>query len=80
MACISTKAIADPALLEDRVCSMPGFDPRINRYMPLADGAIPDVVVSFSAPDKGTSVLGEQLADPLFIFGHYNASLSCRSD
>lgn len=80
MARISAKAIADPALLEDRVSSMPGFDPRINRYMPLADGTVPDVVISFAAPDKGTSVLVEQLTDPLFIFGHYNASLSCRSD
>lgn len=51
------KASVDPALLHNGVCGVAGFDFSVHGKVPADDRAIPDVVVAFSVPDKGASVL-----------------------
>lgn len=75
-----SKLIADSALFQDCVSGVPRFDFCINCYATASNGAIPDVMVTLAAPNKGTAVLRKDVAHPLFVFCHYNAILSCRSE
>ena len=48
--------------------------------MPIGNRAVPDIMVTFAMPDKNAAVLFKESANPFFIFGHYIAILSWRSE
>lgn len=74
------ETVGDAALLHDGIGGVAGFYLCIDAYMPLGDRAVPDIVVAFAPADKSTLILRKQLPYPLFVFRHYKASLSRRSD
>jgi hypothetical protein len=59
---------------------MPGFYFGIHHHVLARDRAVPYVMIPFSMPYKGAPIGKEDVADFLFIFGHYRTILSCRSD
>lgn len=59
---------------------MSGLDFGINRYMTIADGTVPDVVIAFAVTDERTTILQQDIPYFLFVFCHHSAILSCRSD
>lgn len=48
--------------------------------MAFGNGAVPDIVVTFSASLEGAAVLGQDTTHFFLIFRHYRTILSCRSD
>lgn len=75
-----SEPIGNPALFQDSISRVPGFDFCVNRNMPPGDRAVPNIVISLAAPRKYTMIQGKDVTHPFFIFGHYKASLSRRSD
>ena len=59
---------------------MPRFNLCINSHMAFGNGAVPDIVVTFSASLEGAAVLGQDTTHFFLIFRHYRTILSCRSD
>jgi hypothetical protein len=60
----------DPALLHDGIGRVPGFNFAVHRYVSLASGAEPDVVIAFPVPYKSAAVLCENITDGALIRGH----------
>ena len=48
--------------------------------MSICDGAVPDIMVTFAVTLKNTIILSEYFTYFFFVFGHYSAILSLRSD
>ena len=72
--------MVDPALCHNCVCCMPWFYLRINCYITVGDGTVPNVMIAFSASHKRATVLQHDFPHFLFVFSHYRTILSCRSD
>lgn len=46
------------ALFQYGICSVTRFNLCINRHMALGNGAVPDIVVTFTAPLERTAIFG----------------------
>lgn len=57
-------------LFHDLVRRETGFYLSVNGKIPLGNGAVPNVVVALSVPDKSAAVFGKDLPHLLFIFCH----------
>ena len=77
---ISAKTAVKAALLHNGVGGVAGLYFAVHGEVPPGDRAVPNVMVTFSMPDKGTAVFGQLRPHLFLIFGHYIASLSQRSD
>ena len=80
MKSILSESERNSALLQDGVSGMPWFYLCVYWYAALANGAVLNVMITFSGAHKNTVILDKNRPDFFLILRHQTASLSRRSE